>query len=561
MSVLEIIDRRSPDYRLRRLIARLGICLGLALPLPAAAADAPASGDNAPPAAQSLELPGAPQLPVTSSPADLLYYSEPEAVSQPSFMVTKPQLEALITIETHLDPFQLDATSARRVQLSEVIETALRNNLNIGLSQQDVVNNRWKLLNAYTGFLPDPRLGLTYDYVDGHIRLPAAFGQAGALAINSPFTIVQAGLNYKVFQGGKVLFTALQSKHNLRSSRFQFRATTNDALLEATRRYYNLLESEALLQIRIRAVATSEENLRLNTSLEKNGMATHLDVLQAKSQLADDRQNLIEQQVARRNASIQLSEYLNIDQSVDLQPIDTEVAPVRLISENVTPARLLTAAVEHRPELKSFKEQWLAAKNGIPIAASQLYPQVQLSATEYGIGASLANEHSTTLTPITLPSGGTSLAERSISKQITGLGVIGLTVNWTPKAFGLNDFTNIQAARAQARHALLQSNQEMNAVISQVRQSYLNQLSALRRSEESLERVNSSAEELRLSRLRMENGLGKNLDVLRAQQDLITALVQHVQSTIQFDIAQAQLLHDLGLISRDTVLCTAPLSL
>src|SRR6185437_11094779 len=424
-------------------------------------------------------IPGAviPAPAVTAaSPADTLYYSEPEVVTTPPMVVARPPLQALISVENGLDPFQLDAQECKPVTLADVVEIALQNNLNIQISGLDRENGKWKLLNAYTKFLPNPHLGFSHYNIDGHIRTPfPGLGMgSGPLHIQGPFIIAQAGITYNAFQGGKLLFGALQARNNYRASKWKYHATTNDVLLEATKRYYNLLLSEAILQIRIRAVETSQEQLRLNTDLERDGMATHLDVLQARTQLADDRQNLIDQQISRRNAAIQLAEYLNVNQGIDLQPIETVIQPVRLIAEAVTAGRLLNLAAENRPELKQFREQWLAARKGIGIAAAPLLPTVQMSATEYGIGQTLDNDKKTTVTssalsPISLAGSTPTPVITQTSRQITGLGVIGITANWTFTGIGLTDLTNIQSARVQARQAMLQSNQEVNAVVSQVR--------------------------------------------------------------------------------------------
>jgi len=121
-----------------------------------------------------------------------------------------------------------------------------------------------------------------------------------------------AGFRYRAYQGGSVLFGSIQSKHQLRAARKQLEGTVNDTLLAAARNYYNLLLSEALLQIRIKAVERSEEQVNQNTQLEANGLATYLDVLQARTQLARDRQDLLTQQSARRVAAIQLAHTLNV---------------------------------------------------------------------------------------------------------------------------------------------------------------------------------------------------------------------------------------------------------
>jgi outer membrane protein TolC len=65
--------------------------------------------------------------------------------------------------------------------------------------------------------------------------------------------------------------------------------------------------------------------------------------------------------------------------------------------------------------------------------------------------------------------------------------------------------------------------------------------------------VISAQEELRLSRVRLANGVGTNIDVINSQRDFTTALVNKAQAIIQFNIAQGQLLHDTGLITVDTL--------
>ena len=66
--------------------------------------------------------------------------------------------------------------------------------------------------------------------------------------------------------------------------------------------------------------------------------------------------------------------------------------------------------------------------------------------------------------------------------------------------------------------------------------------------------VDSSAEELRLAELRLGTGVGTNLELIQAQRDYITALTTQAQAIVGSNLAQAQLLHDTGIISMDTIL-------
>jgi len=513
---------------------------------------------------------------LSNSTSDQLYYSQPEKIAAPEELnIGKPALSALIEIDRRLNPLQLDASSTKPISLSNVIDQVLLHNLDIRISTADVNVDKFNLLSSYGAFLPSVNTGYLYTYLKGNARLPAntPIGKNGAIHFDNPFTILQAGVNYYAFQGGRILFTAQQNLHTLRATKHKSNATLKDALLEASRRYYSLVLNQALLQIRIRAVDTSKEQLAQNKALEANGFGTHLDVLQAQTQLSQDTQSLIEQQIARRKAAVFLADYLDADQSIDFEPVESKIRPLRLVSEEVTPTRLVATAVENRPELKQYEELRLAARKAIGIATASLFPKVKLSATEYGVGETLGNSYKTVvasaattglLSPVTLgttagATGTTSLVTRQ-NEQVLGFGAIGFQINWDLEGFGTVAMANRQAARWQAREAMLQSHKELNTVVDQIRQSFLDGLSAFRKMDETKARIVSSAEELRLAQLRLENGLGQNINVLRAQQDYTNALIEHARSTIEFNIAQVQLLHDLGIISRTNLLADKPMT-
>jgi OMF family outer membrane factor len=113
--------------------------------------------------------------------------------------------------------------------------------------------------------------------------------------------------------------------------------------------------------------------------------------------------------------------------------------------------------------------------------------------------------------------------------------------------------TNMEAARWQARQSLLQANQMFLNVFDQVRNSHNETVTAERAIDEATDELLSAQEELRLARLRLERGLGTNLEVLTAQRDLTQARVDQALALVNFNKSQTQLLHDIGLISIDNV--------
>ena len=315
---------------------------------------------NPTPIGSSSVLPIEQQLFPAPLPADL-----PDA----AITIPQPILKALISVDRRLSPLRLEASFSEQVALRDILLVAMKDNLDILDTHATAEIRKYSYLQSLSKFLPDALVGYSLIGAHGDIKTPGAMfgGSQGVttLRINSPFTIANAGFRYKAYQGGAVVFGAIQHKHQLRAAREQLAGTLNDTLLKAAQSYYNLLLNEALLQIRVKAVETSEEQLNQNTNLEANGLATNLDILQARTQLARDRQNLLEQQSARRVAAIQLAHTLNISLAQDLVCAERTIRKARLISRDLSISNLLNTAVDHRPELKQYEE--LRKAGGCPV--------------------------------------------------------------------------------------------------------------------------------------------------------------------------------------------------
>jgi outer membrane factor, OMF family len=454
----------------------------------------------------------------------------------------KPELKALITIDEDMNPYELEASGSRTISLRQALITAVDQNLDIGISHTRVEQQKWNYFSALGKFLPNATGGYYTGYTRGTLNFPI-FGAAkttgtttttpSSIPINSAFNAIIGGLNYQVYQGGRVVFGALQNRNNLRAERAGANATLSDNLFKSTQDYYNLVLNEALLQIRIRAVETSTEQLRINTDLEENGLATNLDVLQSRTQLSRDRQDQITQQVSRRTSSITLADTLNLPLGEDLAPTDRFLKKVRLVSTDLKIQELQRIAIDNRPELKQFEELRRAAKKAIVVATAPLQPTAGLNGNVIALGPHLSH-----MDPI----------------------YVGyFAVNWKLNGLGTTDMANVQSSRYLARQRLLEANKELVTVLDQVRTSLLKSLQAERNITETTAEVSSSLEELRLARLRFENGLGTNIDIINAQRDLTTAFIDRAQAIINFNVAQAQLLHDIGLTSVDNLTSTMPI--
>lgn len=449
-----------------------------------------------------------------------------------------------------LPPIQLEASFNEPISLKRVLEITLENSLPIRISQAGFDSQRYLFYGALGGFIPS--LTTTYR------------GQKtdNGRTVNTLFSD-STTLTYPVFQGGRVTYNAYANLYRTRAAKQQYFATVNDALLEAYRSYYNLLLNQTLLQIRVKSVELSRTQLKLNEQLKAAGVGTNFAIYQSRTQLALDKQALLQQQVLVRTSALALARVLNQSMVINFIPQEKVVRELRLIDANVDIEQITDAALRLRPELKQYENLRMAANRQVQVNASGFYPSMQFftsltkskstSAASNGSGgAASASNNGLAGSTVIIPTGGSGggigisgSGGRSVSA--------GFDLTWSIPNMGVPIGFNTLSARALARQALLQSNQQYLLVMEAVRASYLNMLTAKEQVKVAAEAVVSGTEQLRLANLRVAYGQGINLELIQAQQAYVTALTNHVQAVINYNIAQAQLLRDSGQISLETL--------
>ena len=125
----------------------------------------------------------------------------------------------------------------------------------------------------------------------------------------------------------------------------------------------------------------------------------------------------------------------------------------------------------------------------------------------------------------------------------------GLSISSFLNGFGLVNVANIMAARTLANQSLLQANQELILIAQQVRSDYLSMLISREQIDNASYGYIASNEALRLAKIRLQTGVGTNLELIQAQRDYVNSMILKVQAIIANNQAQAQLLHDMGVIN------------
>ena len=443
------------------------------------------------------------------------------------------KLGALIQVAA-MRPLRLEAEYDTPISLAEALDYTMKNSLPIRIAHESVVFQEASLASQLADFLPS--FSMSYTHTNSHV-FPST---------HSKSDVFVPRMSYPLFLGGNDFYTALAQYYRLRGWQETYKSNVNDALLDVYQKYTTLVLNHSLLKIRVKAVEVSKLQLGLNNEQYKAGTGTVFAIMQSRSQLAADRQALLAQQIATRQSSLLLGYALNMPLAANLVPDKEYLTEGSLINEHATIDELLNIAIVHRPELRQYEYFRYSAARNVQVAASNLYPTVSVSQT--------FNKSETTTTTSGASSGNTTIEGAGIFGGLFNTYQQGGSVGYSLPNLGMNSVASIVSARALSRQAALQANQQLQLVSQQVRFDYITALTAREQIDNAAYGAVSSREALRLAELRLQSGLGTNLELITAQRDYINALYAQAQAIVASNGAQAQLLHDLGVINIDTLL-------
>jgi outer membrane protein TolC len=489
-------------------------------------------------------------------------------VTPEKVLVKQPVLSALIRLDSKMSPYQLDADTNKNITLRETLTTAMSNNLTLKISRADSTTKKFQYYSTIGNFLPNISNDFAVQALSGQYVSPVGV----AIPIKNPYITSSTGFSQYLYKGGSILHGMLESKHQYKASQFALKGTANDVLLAATDLYYKLVLEEVKLQIRVKAVQTSEALVTVNQDMFDNGVNTQLDLLQAKYQLSRDRQKLIAQQIERRQAAVKLATALNWDTAQDLIVQDRLIRKLRLVAKDLPVSELLKIAIDNRPDLKRYEQLRLAAKEAIKVARAPLLPALMASGSVLGTGSKVSAVNPFTQTTPLSSSGvgvGSVSSASSLPLGTAGSGpkhwsghslfLVGMDLSWNFGGLGVTEEMNVQAAKSEARRAQLEFNRNLARTYEEVRDAYLASIKAENLIEETSAAVSYAEEGLRVAEIRLKDSVGTYLDVINAQRDLTAALVDKADALIDFNSSQARLLHAMGRLTVDTATSINPL--
>ena len=333
---------------------------------------------------------------------------------------------------------------------------------------------------------------------------------------------VGVDLGVPIYSGGAVKNSIRAAKERVAAGQADLRGTESAIFTRVVAAYMDVLRAEALVGLSSNQVEVLGVNLEATSDRFEIGDLTRTDVAQSEARLAVAQGDLMSSQANLISARETYIELVGEAPS-NLAP------PPPLPGLPGSADEAVDIALENNPDLIAAKERAQAAEYEIEVAGSGRLPRLSLFA-----GSDYTDYYGTL--------GGPTSSNFSQSESTANAGVqlrVPIFQGGRPAALQ-------RQAQARASAALEQEVAAERSVIAQVRAAYSSWLAANAIIESSQSAV--SAAELSLEGVRAENSIGSRsiLDVLNAEQELLSARVQLVTARRNAYVSGFSLLAAMG---------------
>lgn len=378
--------------------------------------------------------------------------------------------------------------------------------------------------------------------------------------LGNPFTrSVSVGATYDPDPFGRLRANREAARSNVRVARGQYYTAQNELVFAVQTLYLQALRARELIQVAREAVEASQEQLRVSEAGLRAGTNAEFDVLRARVQLANNRQNLVTAEGDYRRAIAALVEVLSLPGTTRLElvpvalppePDQVAAATARSLIEpereqpgpgNGLPGsdivqspvpqsleRALAEAFNRRPEIYSAEWSRRAAQYRVRFERLGNYPSIVLGANFFynpdAAGFAAVTKSYSLVANIAIPIWDAGLA-RARTRQ----------------------------ARADVDLAAAQLEAARDQVTEEVRRALIDLEEATERRRSAQANTASARETLRVARVRYEAGLGTVVEITDAEAALTQSRANEVNAGFDYVSALAALNRSLGRYASETL--------
>jgi len=411
------------------------------------------------------------------------------------------------------------------VSLDECLEVALLNNFDIKINQKIYKRSGYEYKNALSKFLPS---FFTTSYIadyQGQLLV------GGILRDYFHETVVSVNLTaeHDLTQGGKTIFQAKALKYMQKSRKHELNFSISKVIFLTVKYYYEMLLAKINIEIYLRNLIERNAQLVLARQLKDSGMGTKFDVVRSQNEAAEAKITLLKSLNDFRISQSRLANILGIEVDAYLMPYEDEAILLKLIETKTTLNDLFDLALANREDIKAYKDIISFEKQNKNVIKTEFVPKPLLNFQQQFQG--------------------------TIGSSIKPNQVVAGYIEWQPgENIFMGTITKLKAQTELIKQRKLELENKIRFIYEEIVSSYSSSDFYYKKISIAKKRVEFSNESVKLAMLRFNLGKGILLDVIEAQGEVTQARVEYINSIIYYNISQAQLLYECGIIDENKII-------
>ena len=410
--------------------------------------------------------------------------------------------------------------AAGDMTLAQCIEQGIKNNPRLLAARYDVEAAGHGIKSARADFLPS----LTSGYSVSELASISAKGPTETDYLDQNIRQFNIKLTQILYSGERIINTYQKAK--IRKQVLE--AETNMVMLEQVYKiettFYRLMKAKQDVIAAAESVDTLAESVRSAQAFFDKELVPYVNVLQARVDLADAKEQL---GIARNNVNrgrVALFELMNLTADPDIV-FSGELAPVVISIPEFDPT--LETALQTRPDIESLYLQKTMSGKDADIAMGKYLPTVRLDA-----GYNDSNRDYDAL-------GTTGISEFD-RDQRNRYWSAGIYVSWELFDGGRAWYEKERyKTQEQKFHALI--NEAESTISSGIRKALLAMTEADQRMKGALSALEAAKEYYALEERRLNAGISTIPDYLDAQERLVRSKGNYAQAVLDFRLAESEL--------------------
>jgi outer membrane protein len=397
--------------------------------------------------------------------------------------------------------------------LQKCIDYAIRNSIPVNQSLLQVTGNQATYTQALAGFLPTANAYAAYEVNSGY-AIDQATNAFRTATFRNNYLGVEANLS--LFRGFQQQNLLRQSKFLVKSSQEALQQARNDAALNVSLAYLQVLNTFELTEVARSQVELSKSQVARTERLVLAGSLPQVDLLTLQGTLANDEALLVEAQNNYDLAKIALMQRMNLPVQPEFQIERITVNDPNTEPYGQTVPEIYEVALKTQPGVQSADLLVKSRELGVAAARGAYVPNLSLR-------GSLDSRYSS------------ANADDSWRTQIdNNLGkTAGLQLN-IPIINGFQTRTRVATAVVQQKIAELDAQNTRLLLRQAIEQAYNSMLIASKRFVAYQTQVNALSTALKAAEIRLNVGSANQVDYNLAKQNLSLAQSNLVQAKYDY---------------------------